>query len=142
MPCVYVRTNIVLAPENGGAPPLTDEQVEAVQLVKETASKKDGPSVGFVGGWAAQGRLGARLPRSSMIVVVKALWLWKPLALRRIELAWELPIDGVVGFSDDRSAGLDYRHLETHVVKNRINGRSFDAVRPLNRLPQHCSIAD
>ena len=39
--CVYVRTNILFAAENAGAPPLTDEQVEAVQLVKETASEPD-----------------------------------------------------------------------------------------------------
>lgn len=39
--CVYVRTNILLAPENAGAPPLTDRQTEAVQLVKEVASEPD-----------------------------------------------------------------------------------------------------
>ncbi|MDG2111760.1 MAG: TauD/TfdA family dioxygenase [Actinomycetota bacterium] len=39
--CVYVRTNILLAPENAGAPPLTDRQVEAVAMVKEVASEPD-----------------------------------------------------------------------------------------------------
>ena len=39
--CVYVRTNILLAAENAGAPPLTDRQVEAVQLVKDVASEPD-----------------------------------------------------------------------------------------------------
>lgn len=39
--CVYVRTNILLAPDNAGAPPLTDSQIEAVQLVKDVASEPD-----------------------------------------------------------------------------------------------------
>jgi hypothetical protein len=39
--CVYVRTNILLAPENAGAPPLTERQIEAVQAVAATASEPD-----------------------------------------------------------------------------------------------------
>lgn len=39
--CAYVRTNILLAAENAGAPPLTDRQVEAVELVRTVASAPD-----------------------------------------------------------------------------------------------------
>ena len=39
--CAYVRTNILLAAENAGAPPLTDHQVEAVEHVRSTASQPD-----------------------------------------------------------------------------------------------------
>jgi len=37
--CAYVRTNILLAAENAGAPPLTDRQREAVQLVADVAAE-------------------------------------------------------------------------------------------------------
>ncbi len=37
--CAYVRTNILLAPQNAGAPALSAEQVEAVQMLVETASE-------------------------------------------------------------------------------------------------------
>lgn len=39
--CAYVRTNILLAADNAGAPPLTDHQVEAVERVRSTASEPD-----------------------------------------------------------------------------------------------------
>ena len=39
--CAYVRTNILLAAQNAGAPPLSAEQVEAVQMLVETASEPD-----------------------------------------------------------------------------------------------------
>lgn len=39
--CAYVRTNILLASKNAGAPPLTDRQVEAVESVRQTASEPD-----------------------------------------------------------------------------------------------------
>ena len=37
--CAYVRTNILLAHRNAGAPPLRPEQVEAVELVREVAAE-------------------------------------------------------------------------------------------------------
>jgi hypothetical protein len=37
--CAYVRTNILLAAENAGAPPLTGRQREAVQLVADVAAE-------------------------------------------------------------------------------------------------------
>lgn len=39
--CAYVRTNLVLAAENTGSPPLDELQAEAVQAVKDTASEPD-----------------------------------------------------------------------------------------------------
>lgn len=39
--CAYVRTNILLASKNAGAPPLSDRQVEAVESVRQTASEPD-----------------------------------------------------------------------------------------------------
>jgi hypothetical protein len=37
--CAYVRTNILLAADNAGAPPLTDRQREAVQLVADVSAE-------------------------------------------------------------------------------------------------------
>jgi hypothetical protein len=37
--CAYVRTNILLAARNAGAPPLRPDQVEAVELVREVAAE-------------------------------------------------------------------------------------------------------
>lgn len=39
--CAYVRTNLLRAEANAGAPPLTDRQVEAVECVRITASEPD-----------------------------------------------------------------------------------------------------
>ncbi len=39
--CAYVRTNLIDAAKNAGAPPLTPKQIEAVEFVKETASEPD-----------------------------------------------------------------------------------------------------
>lgn len=39
--CAYVRTNLVLAAENTGSPPLDELQAEAVQAVRDTASEPD-----------------------------------------------------------------------------------------------------
>ena len=39
--CAYVRTNILLASNNAGAPPLSQLQIDAVQMVKEVASEPD-----------------------------------------------------------------------------------------------------
>ena len=60
------------------------------RLVVVAGPPKSGPTAPAVGGYGVQGRTGPRPPRSSMIMVMKAAGLWKPLALRRMRPMTEL----------------------------------------------------